>query len=220
MKKNATIYTAFISNKEKTITTFSLNKDSLDHYINSISKEDPFTKEKYHIYKKEIIIRAKLMENIHKALYKACKEDELYVIDTVRSEEELFTWIAVKGEEYKAESAFDEFLIENNLLNEWIDGKLKIEVCHSYKESSKEFGYRTNYQKEKVNIDNHEKIWNLSELFDGINDFHIGDYAKYSYTKECRITNISIENKEFKFNEDWLKALTCTMPAYSAYKNR
>lgn len=210
MKKNAVIHVAYISNKEQTITVFSKNKNVLDHYLGSIQKENPFTDEKYHIYKNEIVIKSKLMNDIHSAVEKF-DNNELFTLKDVRSERELFTWIKIKGGSFVSNNECDQFLIENNLLNDWIDGKIKLEVYHSYEERSKEFGHRSKFNKETLNLTNN-KIWDLHKLFNGIINTKYGDFSKYSYTKECRISKIITDDKTYVLNDDWVKKISSTTP--------
>lgn len=208
MKKNAVIHVAYISNKEQRITVFSKNRDVLLHYLGDIQKENPFTAEKYQIYKDEIIIKSKLMNDIHAAIEKF-DNNELFILREVGSEKELFTWIKIKGGSFTSNNICDQFLVENNLLNDWIDGKIKLEIYHSYEEISKEFGYRSKFNKEILNLTN-SKIWELHKLFNGIINTKYEDFSKYSYTKECRISKIITDAQPYVLNDDWVKKISST----------
>ena len=92
------------------------------------------------------------------------------------------------------------FLHKNNLLNDWISGKLEGIVANIYYERSTSFGIRNQYNETKIHFDNSEEIWNIEKYFLGSFMERYGDYSKFYYRKSSRLINI----KNIECNKEWL----------------
>ncbi len=214
MKKNIELNVAYIQNDSDSICVCSLNESVLSDYIISIDKEDPFTKKRFSIYIDKLIIKSKSMKDIHDAVSDICEAGKLYTFKYISNKSELFTCLKIKAGMYKSDSTCDDFLIENGFLNDWIDGKLKVQICHFYKESSRDFGFKSKISKEFLNIDSYEKIWNFHELFDGKTKEYKNYEAKYSYTNESRIISVIKDNIKYDVNKLWLEEVDPVQKSY------
>ena len=203
MKSNIKLKVAFCNLSNKKFAIVSSDPTYFNDYMNGMSRslEDI----EHNISIQEIIIQTGKHKSVHKALEVLDVSETILTAENVYSVEQLHTWLAIKAGTYEAKEDWDSFLQTNDLLNEWIDGDIKILTAHTYSERSKAFGYKNNIKKIKSNVHTYEEIWNLPELFKGHTKTTDGTYAKYSYTTDNQIIEMSADRRCVKLNQEWLE---------------
>lgn len=198
MKSNFNIVVSFFSNDTNFYAVFSTEKDVVTAYglennwklINSCS----------------IIIRSIKDSVIHKYLQDNNIFSKVIVAKSVKNKEQLQVWLKVKAGVYSPESDWDKFLVDNNLLNDWIDGKLVIENANYYYESSKEFGNRRRLKKDTLRLMTHD-LWLFADYFKGEKTTTYGYSAKFRYDVISKIIKISNQEKNLLLNKDWIQEI-------------
>lgn len=204
MKKNIQLNVAYIFYKDTGSCLFSLNKAILENHLKNIDGEN--------FFRYDLTIKSRLMKNLHNAAAHLLKQDELYIAPTVSCENELIKWILIKNKSYIPESAFETFLSNNGLLDDWIEGKLKAEICHHYTEFSREFGHRERIKTDTVHLSDSNSLWVFSSFFEGEVIEHSNHSAKFRYQTESKAISIGNDNFTFEINRDWLERVSFKEP--------
>ena len=203
MKSNIKLKVAFCNLSNKKFAIVSSDPTYFHDYMKGMSRslEDI----EHNITIEEIVIQTRKHNTVHKALEVLDVSETILTAENVYSVEQLHTWLAIKAGTYEAKEDWDSFLQSNDLLNEWIDGDVKILTAHTYSERSKHFGYKNNIKKVESKVHSYEEIWNLPALFKGNVNTTDGTYAKYSYTIDNRIIEMKADGRCIKLNQEWLE---------------
>lgn len=203
MKSNIKLKVAFCNLSNKKFAIVSSDPTYFHDYMNGMSRS--LENIDHNITIEEIVIQTGKHKAVHKALEVLDVSETILTAENVYSVEQLHTWLAIKAGTYEAKEEWDSFLQTNDLLNEWIDGDIKLITAHTYSERSKEFGYKNDIKKIESNIHTYEEIWNLPELFKGNTKTTHGTYAKYSYTTDNQIIEMTADGRCVKLNQEWLE---------------
>lgn len=203
MKSNIKLKVAFCNISNKKFAIVSSDPTFFHDYMNGMNRcIDDIA---HNITIEEITIQTKKHNAVHRALELLDLSETIVTAENVYTVEQLHTWLAIKGGTYEAKEDWDSFLQSNDLLNEWVDGDIKILTAHAYNERSKEFGYKSSIKKIETKLQSYEDIWKLPELFKGSSKTTHGTYAKYSYTNDANIIEMSAMGRNVKLNQDWLE---------------
>lgn len=213
MKKNIKLNVSFCRVDNKKFAILSTNPTFFKKYIEG--QKESLAEMDFSSYEIEKEFGARKDLSVHKALEKITESQTIIIAENVSNEEQLSIWIKIKGNTYEATQKWDSFLVDHNLLNEWISGNLFVTTGNYYKESSKQFGLKKSFKKLDIKMDSNEKLWDFSKLFEGGKSINQGHYAKYSAESESRIIKVRLGNKQFDTNEDWLKEVNPEERSYS-----
>lgn len=224
-KMNITYYTAFIRHNTSHFCFASLSDDKIDDEIKSLSAKIPENEDLF-IRKETIKTQSKSNKSLHDAVKIKIKNDENFLkINHVSNKEQLDIWFLIQNDSYTPTNEGSIFLHENNLLKLWIDGKLQCLIGTSYKEKSKDCGYKQSYSELLMVFNTYKNIWDFEKYFAGISVERSGDYSKFHYKQESRILKIffyTFDTKgsgrilipsDISMNEDW--ANTFRTPVYN-----
>lgn len=127
------------------------------------------------------------------------KKEKFFKIDNVSNKEQLKIILEIKSGIFVAKNKFEKLLQENDLLVDWIEGKLKGIITSFYVESSREFGKRNKYSESNEEFKDYNKIWKLHDYYNGLENEKDGNgyYYKLSYM----LTKIG----GIDCNTDWLE---------------
>lgn len=203
MKSNINLKVAFCNLANKKFAILSTDPIFFHEYMNGMSRS--LDQIEHTIDIQDIIIKTQKDKTSHKALEMLDVSETILTAENVYSIEQLHTWLSIKAGTYEAKEDWDLFLKDNNLLNEWIDGEINITTAYTYNERSKEFGYRNDIKKLNTNVNTYEEIWKLPELFKGKTKTTYGTYAKYSYTNDSKIIEMTANGRCIKLNQEWLE---------------
>lgn len=203
MKSNIKLKVAFCNISNKKFAILSTDQLYFSDYLNGMRKT--LLDIEHTINVDEIIIQTVKHKTVHKALELLDLSETILTAENVSNVNQLHIWLTIKAGTYEATDDWDLFLKENDLLNDWIDGNLNIVTAYSYHENSKEFGYKSNLKKIESKLNTYTEIWQLPELFKGSCKTTYGVYAKYSYTHDTQIVQISANNRLIKLNQKWLE---------------
>lgn len=134
-------------------------------------------------------------------------EREALRINHIGNLHELDIYGAIMSDQFKPFDAWTAFLSEKGLLRQWIAGELKAVQAQSYRERSKEFGYRCKYIEDEYCLDNHKKIWSGLTYFEGHEYDRHGDYSKFYYKQQTRFVSVGA----FLLNQSWRNHVNCNI---------
>lgn len=212
MKSNIKLKVAFCNLYNKKFAIVSSDPTFFHDYMNGMNRcIDDIA---HHICIEDIIIKTGKHKAVHKALEVLDVSETILTAENVYTVEQLHTWLTIKAGTYEAKEDWDLFLQSNDLLNEWVDGDIKILTAHAYNERSKEFGYKSSIKKIETKLQSHEDIWKLPELFKGSCKTTHGTYSKYSYTNDINIIEMSAMGRSVKLNQEWLEKKDPTPVSY------
>ena len=203
MKSNIKLKVAFCNLSNKKFAIVSSDPTYFHDYMHGMSRS--LENIEHNITIEEIVIQTKKNKSVHKALEVLDVSETILTAENVYSVEQLYMWLAIKAGTYEAKEDWDLFLKNNDLLNEWIDGDIKLLTAHTYIERSKEFGYKNELKKIETKIHTYEEIWQLPTLFKGDTKTTHGTYAKYSYTIDNKIIEMTADGRCVKLNQEWLE---------------
>lgn len=195
MNKNFTCHYFFVSHKNNSFAVISRSKQELQsqkEILKSLFSDHAFSIDR--------TLTTELPEEI-RVVFESDEENVLFKIEHVGTEYQLLTHMAIKNNTFKPETEFELFLKNNNLLNDWIAGKLQGTISSFYKERSREFGRRIRSSESKEVFNDYEKIWKLPEYFDGLINERHGEYANFHYKLVYRLTILCGKS----CNTEWLK---------------
>lgn len=212
MKSNIKLKVAFCNLYNKKFAIVSSDPTFFHDYMNGMNRcIDDIA---HHICIEDILIKTGKHKAVHKALEVLDVSETILTAENVYTVEQLHTWLTIKAGTYEAKEDWDLFLQSNDLLNEWVDGDIKILTAHAYNERSKEFGYKSSIKKIETKLQSHEDIWKLPELFKGSCKTTHGTYSKYSYTNDINIIEMSAMGRSVKLNQEWLEKKAPTPVSY------
>lgn len=195
MRNKLTIHTFFVSDQKNSFAVISSSKKEL------ILQKEILRKcfESYTFSKTEII-SFKHCSYINTYINPQNENHFLLKIKNVRNCLELKTVLEIKSNIFKPQTELQLFLYKNNLLNDWVSGRLEGIIANIYYERSSSYGIRTQYSETKIHFDNNEEIWNMEKYFLGSFMERYGDYSNFYYRKSSKLINI----KNIECNKEWL----------------
>lgn len=203
MKSNIKLKVAFCNISDKKFAILSTDQLYFSDYLNGMRKT--LLDIEHTINVDEIVIQTVKHKTVHKALELLDLSETILTAENISNVEQLHIWLAIKAGTYEAKNDWDLFLQENDLLNDWIEGDLKLVTAYSYSERSKEFGYKSNLKKIESKLNTYADIWSLPEIFKGSCKTTHGTYAKYSYTNDSKIIQMIAKNRTINLNQQWLE---------------
>lgn len=195
MKNKLTIHTFFVLDQKNSFAVISSSKKELH-----IQKEILRKCFESYIFSKTETLSFKHYKYIKNYINPKDEGHFLLKIKNVKNCLELKTVLEIKSNIFEPKTELQLFLHKNNLLNDWISGKLEGIVANIYYERSTSFGIRNQYNETKIHFDNSEEIWNIEKYFLGSFMERYGDYSKFYYRKSSRLINI----KNIECNKEWL----------------
>lgn len=191
---NFNFYFQFFHSKTDSFALLSLSKSTLETYSTGVSMTHPDNS--------DIFMRSPDNEAIYASLIETTYNKAIVKVDHVKNQQDLFTWILIKGGHFEPKTDWEIFLSDNNLLEKWISGHLNVLVGNHYKERSKEFGKRESFNQKNMTLDARDTIWSFPDYYKGLSTERYGEHVYFHYENKTKL--LKVENVPVLDNQPWL----------------